>query len=134
MAAPATACRLPGYEQPVAASAVRLIAGGVGWTRRLDDGGTTSSWGPMTLAARVLVEVRNIDALHAELCQRGYPFFNPGIGSGPGVSKSCSSSTLPPTGFASTSPHQPAKAPRSVSEYRRAVRLGSLSHGPPPTC
>ena len=37
-----------------------------------------------TLGTAVLVEVRNIDALHAELHQRGYPFFNPGIGSGPG--------------------------------------------------
>ena len=31
----------------------------------------------------MLVVVRNIDALHAELTQRGYPFFNPGIGPGP---------------------------------------------------
>jgi hypothetical protein len=31
----------------------------------------------------VLVAVRNIGALHAELHQRGYPFLNPGIGSGP---------------------------------------------------
>jgi hypothetical protein len=30
------------------------------------------------------VEVRNIDALHTELGKRGYPFFNPGIGHGPG--------------------------------------------------
>lgn len=32
----------------------------------------------------VLVEVRNIDALHTELHKRGYSFFNPGIGPGPG--------------------------------------------------
>jgi catechol 2,3-dioxygenase-like lactoylglutathione lyase family enzyme len=32
----------------------------------------------------VLVEVGNIDALHAELHKRGYPFLNPGIGRGPG--------------------------------------------------
>ena len=30
------------------------------------------------------MEVRNLDALHAELHQRGYPFLNPGIGQGPG--------------------------------------------------
>jgi hypothetical protein len=32
----------------------------------------------------LLVAVRNIGALYAELHQRGYPFLNPGIGSGPG--------------------------------------------------
>jgi len=32
----------------------------------------------------VLVVVRNLDALHAKLQQRGYPFLNPGIGPGPG--------------------------------------------------
>ncbi len=32
----------------------------------------------------VLVVVRNIDALHAELHKREYPFFNPGINPGPG--------------------------------------------------
>jgi catechol 2,3-dioxygenase-like lactoylglutathione lyase family enzyme len=37
-----------------------------------------------TPGTAVLVAVRNIDALHADLRQRGYPFFNPGIGSGPG--------------------------------------------------
>jgi hypothetical protein len=37
-----------------------------------------------TPGTAVLVEVRNIDALHAELHKRGYPFFNPGIGPGPG--------------------------------------------------
>jgi catechol 2,3-dioxygenase-like lactoylglutathione lyase family enzyme len=37
-----------------------------------------------TPGTAVLVEVRGIDALHAELHQRGYPFLNPGIGSGPG--------------------------------------------------
>ncbi len=37
-----------------------------------------------TLGTAVLVEVRNIDALHTELHTRGYPFFNPGIGPGPG--------------------------------------------------
>jgi ribosomal-protein-alanine N-acetyltransferase len=37
-----------------------------------------------TPGTAVLVEVRNIDALHAELHTRGYPFLNPGIGSGPG--------------------------------------------------
>ena len=36
-----------------------------------------------TPGTAVLVVVRNIDALHAELQQRGYPFFNPGIGPGP---------------------------------------------------
>jgi len=36
-----------------------------------------------TPGTAVLVVVRNIDALHAELHQRGYPFFNPGIGPGP---------------------------------------------------
>jgi len=37
-----------------------------------------------TPGTAVLVEVRNIDALHAELHKRGYPFLNPGIGPGPG--------------------------------------------------
>jgi catechol 2,3-dioxygenase-like lactoylglutathione lyase family enzyme len=37
-----------------------------------------------TPGTAVLVEVRDIDALHAELHQRGYPFFNPGISSGAG--------------------------------------------------
>jgi catechol 2,3-dioxygenase-like lactoylglutathione lyase family enzyme len=36
-----------------------------------------------TPGTAVLV-VRNLDALHAELHQRGYPFLNPGIGPGPG--------------------------------------------------
>lgn len=36
-----------------------------------------------TPGTAVLVEVRNIDALHAELDKRGYPYFNPGIGRGP---------------------------------------------------
>lgn len=40
-----------------------------------------------TPGTAVLVQVRNIDALHAELHTRGYPFFNPGIGSGPGNAK-----------------------------------------------
>jgi len=37
-----------------------------------------------TPGTAVLVVVRNLDALHAELHQRGYPFFNPGISAGPG--------------------------------------------------
>jgi len=37
-----------------------------------------------TPGTAVLVVVRNLDALHAELHQRGYPFFNPGISPGPG--------------------------------------------------
>src|SRR5579859_1071521 len=37
-----------------------------------------------TPGTAVLVEVRNIDALHTELHKRGYPFFNPGISPGPG--------------------------------------------------
>jgi hypothetical protein len=37
-----------------------------------------------TPGTAVLVEVRNIDALHAELHKRRYPFLNPGIGPGPG--------------------------------------------------
>ncbi len=36
-----------------------------------------------TPGTAVLVVVRNIDALHAELHQRGYPFLNPGISPGP---------------------------------------------------
>jgi hypothetical protein len=35
----------------------------------------------------VLVVVRNLDALHAELHKRGYPFLNPGIEPGPGDSR-----------------------------------------------
>jgi|SRR6516162_7965496 len=37
-----------------------------------------------TPGTAVLVVVRDLDALHAELHQRGYPFLNPGIGPGPG--------------------------------------------------
>jgi hypothetical protein len=37
-----------------------------------------------TPGTAVLVVVRNLDALHAELRKRGYPFLNPGIGPGPG--------------------------------------------------
>ena len=37
-----------------------------------------------TPGTAVLIEVRNIVALHAELHKSGYPFFNPGIGTGPG--------------------------------------------------
>jgi catechol 2,3-dioxygenase-like lactoylglutathione lyase family enzyme len=40
-----------------------------------------------TPGTAVLVVVRNLDALHAELHQRGYPFLNPGIGPGPGHSR-----------------------------------------------
>ena len=32
----------------------------------------------------MLVIVRNVEALHAELRKRGYPFLNPGIEPGPG--------------------------------------------------
>ena len=37
-----------------------------------------------TPGTAVLVVVSDLDALHAELHQRGYPFLNPGIGPGPG--------------------------------------------------
>jgi len=37
-----------------------------------------------TPGTAVLVVVRNLDALHAELHKRGYPYFNPGISPGPG--------------------------------------------------
>jgi len=37
-----------------------------------------------TPGTAVHVVVRNLDALHAELRNRGYPFLNPGIESGPG--------------------------------------------------
>jgi catechol 2,3-dioxygenase-like lactoylglutathione lyase family enzyme len=37
-----------------------------------------------TPGTAVLVVVRNIGALHAELHTRSYPFLNPGIGPGPG--------------------------------------------------
>jgi hypothetical protein len=37
-----------------------------------------------TPGTAVLVMVRNLDALHAELHNRGYPFLNPGIEPGPG--------------------------------------------------
>jgi len=66
-----------------------------------------------TPGTAVLVEVRNLDALHAELHQRGYPFLNPGVGPGPGTSGRCSLSILLPTGSASTSPHQTGKAQRA---------------------
>ena len=32
----------------------------------------------------MLVEIRGVDALHAELREKGYPFLNPGVGPGPG--------------------------------------------------
>jgi Glyoxalase superfamily protein len=37
-----------------------------------------------TPGTAVLVVVRNVEALHAELRKRGYPFLNPGIEPGPG--------------------------------------------------
>ena len=37
-----------------------------------------------TPGTAVLVVVRNLDALHADLHQRGYPYLNPGVGPGPG--------------------------------------------------
>jgi catechol 2,3-dioxygenase-like lactoylglutathione lyase family enzyme len=37
-----------------------------------------------TPGTAVLVIVRNVEALHAELRKRGYPFLNPGIEPGPG--------------------------------------------------
>ena len=46
-----------------------------------------------TPGTAVLVEVRNIDALHSELPKRGYPFFNPGIAMVRGASGRCSSLT-----------------------------------------
>ena len=76
-----------------------------------------------TPGTAVLVEVRNIDALHSELRKRGYPFFNPGIAMVRGASREMQLIDLPPTGFASTSPHRPAKAPHPVSECR-TISLG----------
>lgn len=32
----------------------------------------------------LLIEMRGVEALHAELCEKGYPFLKPGIGPGPG--------------------------------------------------
>jgi len=46
-----------------------------------------------TPGTAVLVEVRNIDALHSELRKRGYPFFNPGIAMVRGRQGRCSSLT-----------------------------------------
>jgi extradiol dioxygenase family protein len=37
-----------------------------------------------TPGSAVLVELQDVDALHAELAGRGYPFLNPGIEPGPG--------------------------------------------------
>ena len=37
-----------------------------------------------TPGTAVLVAVRNLDAIHAALHKRGYPFLNPGIEDGPG--------------------------------------------------
>ena len=37
-----------------------------------------------TPGTAVLVVVRNLDALHADLHQRAYPYLNPGVGPGPG--------------------------------------------------
>ena len=37
-----------------------------------------------TPGAVVLVEIDGVDALHAELRERGYPFLNPGVEPGPG--------------------------------------------------
>ena len=43
-----------------------------------------------------------------------------------GTSERCSSSILPPTGFASTSPHHPAKATSPVSKHHRTISLGMI--------
>ena len=37
-----------------------------------------------TPGSAVLIETRAVDALHAELGAKGYPFLNPGVGPGPG--------------------------------------------------
>ena len=37
-----------------------------------------------TPGSAVLVQTRGVDALHAELRERGYPFLNPAVGPGPG--------------------------------------------------
>lgn len=37
-----------------------------------------------TPGGAVLVATQGVDALHAELRERGYPFLNPGVGPGPG--------------------------------------------------
>ena len=37
-----------------------------------------------TPGTAVLVQMRGVDALHAELRRRGYPFLNPGVGPGAG--------------------------------------------------
>lgn len=37
-----------------------------------------------TPGGAVLVEIRGVEALHAELRRKGYPFLNPGIEPGPG--------------------------------------------------
>jgi extradiol dioxygenase family protein len=37
-----------------------------------------------TPGSAVLIETRDVDALHAELAKRDYPFLNPGVGPGPG--------------------------------------------------
>lgn len=39
--------------------------------------------GDGTPGSAVLVEIRGVDALHAELAGRGYPFMNPGVEDGP---------------------------------------------------
>ena len=37
-----------------------------------------------TPGSAVLIETQGVDALHAELAGRDYPFLNPGVGAGPG--------------------------------------------------
>jgi hypothetical protein len=63
-----------------------------------------------TPGAAVFVVMRNLGALHAGLHQRGYPFSIRTPAQLRGTADKCSSSTLLPTGFASTSPHRAANS------------------------
>jgi catechol 2,3-dioxygenase-like lactoylglutathione lyase family enzyme len=47
----------------------------------------SSHHGDGTPGAAVLVELRGLDELHAELHGKGYPFLNPGIEDGPGAGR-----------------------------------------------
>jgi hypothetical protein len=43
----------------------------------------SSNHGDCTPGGAVFVETRGVDALHAELAKKGYPYMNPGIEPGP---------------------------------------------------
>ena len=82
-----------------------------------------------TPGTAVLVEVSNIDGLHAELHQRAYPFLNPGIGPGPGNVREMQLIDPASNRIRSTNPHQPGRG--SAADQRTADARLQIQRDPP---